>query len=326
MQRIIATVGPALLGRLALHEVHDRRLIYRINGAHGTADDIAGMVAAIRAQVPDAAIMVDLPGNKVRTANLAAPIPLTDGGRITLTAQQVNYAGFCALLKPGDTIWANDSTQRFTVLRADAGSVEMRAHCGGELLNNKGLHVRGIHANLPFLFERDRVLIDLANRLKLAYVSLSFVRTAADIAEAQALIAPGITVIAKVETRAAVDNLDAILDAVEHVNVDRGDLSTEVGLTQVPVFQRYIIERARLKHRRVFLATQVLKNMEAKPVPTIAEINDLYHSIKSGVYGLQLSEETAVGRYPAEVLRMVWQVNDEIERETHGAPVAGATR
>ena len=211
---------------------------------------------------------------------------------------------------------ADDSTLQFTVETVTEGTVTFNSHSDGYLRPNKGLHIRGIYSNLPFLFPKDRDLISLANNYHLSHIGLSFVRNAQDICEAREFIDSAITVISKVETKAAVDNLNDILKTVDYILIDRGDLSTDIGLEKVPAYQRFIIEKANFFNKRVFLSTQFLKSMEEKPVPTIAEVIDLYNTFKMGVYGIQLSEETSIGKYPKECLQVVRVLLQQIESET----------
>jgi pyruvate kinase len=315
MRKLIATIGPSLLYKVPLSAVHHPDNIYRINGAHGSIQDIIGHVKEIRKQIPGAKVLIDLPGNKIRTANLAQPITIKKNETFTLAADQTNYKDFYSHLKKGDTVWANDSTFRFTVVSSAPDAIEFLSHSQGQLCNNKGLHVRGIHNKIPFLFEKDRRLIDVVNGFDIEYIGLSFVRNVEDIASAKALLKNGTCVISKVETKAAVDNLNDILAAVDYILVDRGDLSTEIGIEKVPAYQRHILEKALFFNKNAFIATQVLKNMEEKPLPTIAEINDLYAIFKLGVFGIQLSEETAVGIYPKECLETVRKLYNEVMAE-----------
>jgi pyruvate kinase len=317
MKRIIATVGPSLLHETPLEKVHNERNIYRINGAHGSIEDIEAYISKIRRQVPSSEILMDLPGNKVRTANLEESIIIENGKKFTLSFNQTNYHDFHKHLKPGDTVWANDSTFKFLVENIDPSEqkIEFLSHSSGELKNNKGMHVRGIHEDIPFLFEKDQELIKLANKHSIEYVGLSFVRNAHDIKIAKSLVDSGIKIISKVETKSAVENLIDILNEVEFILVDRGDLSTEVGLEKIPSYQRFILDKAVFYNKKVFLATQFLKNMEVNPIPTIPEVIDMYHTLKSGIYGIQMSEETAVGSYPAECLDMIVKIMGEIDSE-----------
>lgn len=315
MKKYILTTGPALANEVPLSEVHSDKNIYRINGAHGTLSDVENSIRNIRGQIPDAEILMDLPGNKVRTANIPAGIQLEKGKTFEIASDQFNYPEFYRHLKPGMTAWANDSVFEFEVIAADREKITFLSKSNGMLISNKGVHVRGIHKGIPFLFEKDRRLIQLANQYKLEYVGLSFVRSAENVKEAKTLIGEGTQIICKVETVDAVEHINEILPLVNYILVDRGDLSTDVGIEKIPRFQRYIIDKALYFDVKVFLATQVLKNMEVKPIPTIGEVEALYEIMKSGVYGVQMSEETAVGRYAAECVQMLERMNQEVMAE-----------
>lgn len=315
MQKYILTTGPALSNEVSLSQIHCEKNIYRINGAHGTLADIEAGIRNIRSQIPGAEILMDLPGNKVRTANIEVGIQLEKGKTFSLRTDQFNYPDFYRHLRPGMTAWANDSVFEFEVVSANREEIVFLSKSDGVLINGKGVHVRGIHKDIPFLFEKDRQLIDLANQYRLNFVGLSFVRTPENVKEAKSLIGEGTRVISKIETVDAVEHINEILPLVEYILVDRGDLSTDIGIEKIPRFQKYIIEKALYFDVKVFLATQVLKNMETKPIPTIGEVEALYEIMKSGVYGVQMSEETAVGRYVPECVRLLEQMNAEIMSE-----------
>lgn len=317
MKKIIATVGPSLLHTVPLKDIHTNKNIYRINGAHGTIEDIEKYIVEIKSQILDAKILMDLPGNKVRTENFEDGfIDIEEGKEFTLSFSQTNYKDFFKHLKIGNDVWANDSIFRFTVrtINVEMAQITFHSHSTGKLLNNKGMHVRGIHENIPFLFDKDKALIELANKHALDYVGLSFVRNAKDIQDAKKLIQKS-EIISKVETLSAVNNLNEILEEVEYILIDRGDLSTEIGLEKVPSYQKFIIDKALFYNKKVFLATQFLKSMEYNPLPTIAETIDMYNTLKSGIYGIQMSEETAVGKYPKECLHVINNLLKEIKAE-----------
>jgi len=317
MKRIIATVGPSLLHTTPLNEVHNERNIYRINGAHGSIDDIEEYILKIKSQIKDAQILMDLPGNKVRTASFPdGYIDIKENEEFSINFNQMNYKEFFKHLKSGDEVWANDSIFKFVVknINFELTKITFLSHSTGRLLNNKGMHVRGIHKNIPFLFEKDKKLIKLANKYELDFVGLSFVRDAKDVKEAKKLITTS-TIISKVETLSAVNNLEEILNEVEYILIDRGDLSTEIGLNKVPSYQKFIIDKAVFYNKKVFLATQFLKSMEHNPIPTIPEVIDMYNTLKSGIYGIQMSEETAVGKYPKNCLDTIVGLMDEIDSE-----------
>ena len=315
MKKIIATVGPSLLHNIPLTNIHNERNIYRINGAHGNIDDIEQYILKIRSQVKDAKILMDLPGNKIRTANFEYGfIELEKGKDFVLKFSQTNYKEFFKHIKVKDTVWANDSIFEFEVknINIEMHEITFISHSNGKLLNNKGMHVRGIHKDIPFLFQKDKGLIELANKYNLDYIGLSFVRDKNDIKSAKNLIKNS-KIIAKVETKAAIDNLSDILEEVEYILIDRGDLSTEVGIVKIPYYQNYIVEKAVSKGTKVFLATQFLKSMEHNPIATFPEIIDMYNTLKSGIYGIQMSEETAVGKYPKQCLDIIVNIMKELK-------------
>lgn len=316
MKKFILTVGPALMHEVPLTEIHKRKNIYRINGAHGSIADIEQYIERIRAQVPDASILMDLPGNKVRTKDVPDNgIELVKGKKFTIPNKCFNYPDFYRHLKPGDIAWANDSVFEFEVLETDEEKITFLSKSDGVLINGKGVHVRGIHKDIPFLFEKDKQLIQVANKYHLEYVGLSFVRSAENVKQAKSLLADSIKVISKIETLDAVNEINNILPQVEYILVDRGDLSTDIGIINIPRYQKYIIEKAQYYDVKVFLATQVLKNMEVKPIPTIGEIEALYEIYKSGVYGVQMSEETAVGKYVKETLAVLDDMFENVKKE-----------
>ena len=259
MRKIIATVGPSLLYKVPLASVHHPDNIYRINGAHGSIDEICGHVREIRKQVKGAAVLIDLPGNKIRTANLKQPIELKKDVPFTLVNDQTNYPGFYSHLKKGDTVWANDSTYKFTVMRCAKNAIEFMSHSDGPLLNNKGLHVRGIHGTIPFLFDKDKALIELADKEAIDYIGLSFVRNTNDIIAVKKLLTGATCLISKVETLSAVENLNAILAEVDFILIDRGNLSAEIGIEKIPSYQRHILEKTLFFNKKAFVAPRSLK-------------------------------------------------------------------
>lgn len=317
MQKFILTVGPALLHEVSLTEIHSDKNIYRINGAHGSIADIEGYIEEIRRQIPGAAILMDLPGNKVRTKNVPGNgIELVKGEKFTIPNVCFNYPDFYRHLQPGMTAWANDSVFEFEVFEVNEENITFLSKSDGVLINGKGVHIRGMHKDIPFLFEKDKELIQVANKYHLEYVGLSFVRSAENVEEAISLLSENIKVISKIETLDAVSDINRILPLVEYILVDRGDLSTDIGIMNIPRYQKYIIEKAQYYDVKVFLATQILKNMESKPIPTIGEIEALYEIYKSGVYGVQMSEETAVGKYVRETVSVLNHMFESVKEET----------
>jgi len=308
--RAIITMGPSILDEKKLKEIaRQGDCVYRINGAHADEKEIPRLIEYLRNSLPHSKIIIDLPGNKIRTANLSEPIRLVENECFTLHDYQINYQHFYRHLKKGDVIFANDSIFMFKVIEADVSKIKFLSYSNGLLSSNKGLHVRGIHGDIPFMFEKDHKLLQLASKYKVDYLSLSFVRTAEDIREVKKILKnTDIHIIAKIETLAAVKNLDSIFQEVNSILIDRGDLSTEIDMLNLPIVQDKIVESALRAKKDVYLATQFLRNMVLYPIPLISEIVDLYRTVKSGITGMQLSEETAMGRYPVESVKLVFDM------------------
>lgn len=304
-------MGPASFNENGLKISHQDNYLYRINGAHNNRASVEKTVCLLREQYSNPKIIMDLPGNKIRTANLDKPIQVKKGQEFTLNASNTNFPDFKKYLEKNHIVYADDSTLMFKVIECYRNQLLFTSFSDGFLKNGKGLHVRGIHSDIPFLFEKDLELINVANELKLEFVGLSFVRDHSDIDLAMKKINSDISILPKIETLSAVKNINTILENVDHILIDRGDLSTDVGLYKVPIFQDYIIKKAKYFNKPVYLATQFLKNMEINPIPTIAEVVDLYNTLTLGVRGIQLSEETAVGKYPQKCLDTINQIITE---------------
>ena len=312
--KIVVTIGDTLISNPEKLKKIDSYgdCIYRINGAHVDSGTLPRIIENLRAKLEAPKIMLDLPGNKIRTMSLSEPIPLIRGEMFELHDYQVNYPDFFSHLKRDDLMLANDSTSLLEVREINGATIKVLSHSDGILQNNKGLHVRGIHQDIPFLFPKDIELIEVTSKEKLDYMAISFVRQAEDIKEAKKVLAKnknsGTQIFAKVETAKAIENLEHIFKEVDYISLDRGDLSADIGILDLPVAQEHVIDLAKRAGKNIYLATQFLKNMENNPVPLIAEIIDLHRTIKRGVSGIQLSEETALGKYPCECVKLGFDI------------------
>jgi len=323
---VIATISDQVAtGKYLEGFVERGATILRINGAHATAQEARRLVEAVRRHVGRRAkILIDLPGNKIRTANLPEPMVLEANRPFTLEARQFNYPGLLEYLRPGDDLLASDGRVRFIVEACDRERARFIPIYNGLLENNKGVHLVGTYPPLPFLFEHDHELIRTAKEAGVEYVGLSYVRHARDVAQARALLkGSGVDFICKIETREACEELEAILPMTSQILIDRGDLSSEIGLYQTPKMERTIAQRAAGLGVKTFVATQILYNMVQYPIPLMAELTALY-DVALYADGLQLSDETAVGQYPFEVLDVVRQMRaaaagDRPRRQSDGA-------
>lgn len=308
---IICTLNDPLLNEESLNGlVTDGATIFRINGSHVLPEHVREYVTKVRKHVGNRIrILLDLPGNKIRTSALPQPIPLKAGKTFELRPDQLNHPPFLAHLKPGDILLANDSLLKFKVEGRNGDHVTLLSYTDGALSPNKGVHLTRPYPKMPLLFARDKALIRAAIESGIDCLGLSFVRTVSDIAEAKAEIGSAkIGLIVKVETREAVENLAGILREADEFLVDRGDLSCDIGIENVNRYQNHILRSVKNAGKKMYFATQFLLSMVENKTPLIGEICGLSDSIERGVDGIQLSEETAIGKHPREVLDVVRKV------------------
>lgn len=310
--KIILTVGPSILEGNRLERLPEGvDYIFRLNGSHLSAASCEDLVRRIRGSVKGAVILLDLPGNKIRTARLKEPIKLNVGEKFRLTEGMINHRIFLDRVEVGDIIRAHDSLLVFEVIEKNADCIEFLSHTNGVLRDNKGLHRCGLTDGIDFLTDHDRKLLDIAKNLKIECIGASYIRDKEDILSLKKLLSENEytpEVFVKIETKKAVENLSDILSGADNFILDRGDLSSEVGIENISFHQQKIINEARKKKRNLFLATQFLKSMVHNPVPLIAEVNDLSNVLGQGVCGLQLSDETAMGKYPIESINVILQL------------------
>jgi choline kinase len=294
--------------------------IARVNGAHGSLDDVRDMILRLKRDLPQGVeILLDLPGNKIRTDNISDPIPLTAGQEFVLKSENLTYRPLYKSLKKGDMISAADGTIRLEVTAIDGEDIRTRVIFGGKLATRKGVNVRGIHANIPFDFERDIALLSIAIETKIDYVGLSFVRKVEHVRRVRAeLVGTGIRTLAKIETSEALEHIDQILGESDLVMLDRGDLEADIGRENVPMTQKLLLRRAQAMGVPVVVASQFLTSMMTKPLPFMAEVSDIANAVLDGASILMLSEETAVGDYPFECIATMKSIAAAIEGSMAG--------
>jgi pyruvate kinase len=270
------------------------------------------------------AILADLSGPKMRIGRFpGGPIELVPGAPFVLTARDVpgdqnivsvTYKPLPRDVVEGDIILLDDGLLRLRVDRVEGEDVHTIVEVGGPLSNNKGLNMPGAKLSTPALSDKDRLDAAFAvNELGVDYLALSFVRSADDVREAQAL-AKGTPVIAKIEKPEAVDNLEAILDVADGAMVARGDLGVELGSERVPMVQKRIIREVNQRGKLVITATQMLDSMMRNPRPTRAEAADVANAVLDGSDAVMLSGETASGNYPVASVQMMAAIIADVEQ------------
>ena len=332
--KIVATLGPATDPAAALADLVAAGVdLVRVNFSHGSFDDHARRMESARAAAAKAGRVVgvlgDLRGPKVRIERFATGrATLVEGERFTLDPQfdpangtdrivGVAYQSLPRDVVAGDTLLVNDGLVSLEVTAVEGSQVHTRVLTGGELSDMKGLNKLGGGLSAGALTAKDRDDIRMAAKLGVDYLAVSFVRNREDIAEAWDLLrgAGGEgRIVAKIERREAIDNLEAIVDETAAVMVARGDLGVEVGYAELTGLQKRIIGLARARNRLVITATQMMESMIHAPVPTRAEVSDVANAVMDDTDAVMLSAETAVGRHPGRVVRAMSQVIEGAEK------------
>lgn len=334
---IVATVGPAcreveVLARMVAAGAE----VFRVNGAHVAPGEVAQWVARVREAGERCgrhpAVMVDLPGTKVRTGPFPrGAVQLALGARVLLVAGGEGGPDRIPVEPPelledvpiGAVVVLGDGGARLEVLARKAGALEARVVGAGSVGRGTGVHVPGVALRATVPTPEDLALADEAVAAGADLLSLSFVRTGEDVQRLRARLgAARLPVVAKVERVAALEHLDAILDASDGVIVARGDLGLDAGPERMPVLQRRILAAARRHGRPALVATEMLESMTQATRPTRAEASDVAGAVFGGADAVMLSAETAVGRHPALVVETMAAILLEAERDPD-APVAG---
>jgi pyruvate kinase len=313
--KLVCTIGPATSDRVADLLVAGMD-VARINFAHGSHASHAGIARAVRSAAGMAAspvgILTDLAGPKIRLGDLGGdPVQLRAGERFVLRGEAggpagdaagvgVTYRRMAKDVRVGDPILLADGAVELRVTRL-SHEVETEVVRGGTIRSRAGVSIPAARLSAPALTRKDRADIMRAVELEASYVGQSFVRSAADVAELRALLGrdgPGI--VAKIETRPAVEAFDSILEVADAVMIARGDLGVEMPYEQVPLIQKQLVQRALDRGIPSIVATQMLESMTAAPRPTRAEASDVANAVFDGADAIMLSAETAIGAYPIE--------------------------
>jgi len=328
--KIVATIGPASRETRVLQLLVQAGIdVVRLNFSHGEHADHLAVLGSVRELAAAAgrpvAVLQDLSGPKIRTGKVkgGATITITTEETVEGTPKLISttYDPLPRDVGPGDRILLDDGNLELKVVRASGQEVECIVVHGGPLKSNKGMNLPGVKLSTPALTEKDKRDLAFGIQHGVDYVALSFVRQAADLEEAKALIRAlgGSTpLIAKIEKREAMDDLPAILQAADGVMVARGDLGVEMSTEEVPTLQKRIIEMANGAGRVVITATQMLESMIDNPRPTRAEASDVANAILDGTDAVMLSAETASGRFPVHAVETMARIAHYTEEHFGG--------
>ncbi|WP_338601783.1 pyruvate kinase [Sulfolobus tengchongensis] len=315
--KIVATLGPS--SEVKVKELAEYVDVFRINFAHGDEESHKKYFDLIKTYAPEAGILVDLPGPKLRLGDFNGPIEVKKGDKIIFSQNNgipVDDELFYSAVKEGSYILIADGTIRVKVTSVKKDQVEGIVIEGGILLPRKGINIPNVNLKSG-ITENDLRLLKRALDLGADYIGLSFVINENDVKKVKELVKGDAWIIAKIEKSEALKNLVNIVKEADGVMVARGDLGVENGLENLPLIQRRIIRIARVFGKPVILATQVLTSMINNPIPTRAEIIDISNSIMQGVDAIMLSDETAIGNYPVESIKTLHNIISNVEKSIH---------
>jgi pyruvate kinase len=339
--KLVCTIGPATVERVG-ELVEAGMDVARINSSHGTPASRAEAARAVRAAEARAGrpigLLVDLSGPKVRLGALAPESveleagrpfalrpPEPDGAPGNANGAAVSYDRFASDVRVGDPILLADGAAELRVTALDGRTVRTIVARGGTIRSRAGVAIAAERLSLPAITDKDRVDVDAAVAVGADFIGQSFVRSAADVLALRDLIgADGPAIVAKIETRPAVDAFDAILEVADGAMIARGDLGVELPFEEVPLVQKQLVRRALEAGVPSIVATQMLESMTAAPRPTRAEANDVANAVFDRVDAIMLSGETAIGAYPLEAARAAASIADVSERSGAGLAMPGS--
>ncbi len=333
--KIVCTLGPASDTEAVIAAMADAGMnVARINFSHGTHEEHAQKIALIKKvraekNIP-LPILLDTKGPEFRIKTFKnGKIFLNEGDRFTFTSEEVegdetrvsvSYKNICADMKPGDKILLNNGLMVFEVTEVRKPDVICKVVIGGELSNRKSMFFPEKQLDLIYLSEQDKSDLLFGIEHEVDFVACSFVSKAQDILDVRNFLkehgSTDIDLIAKIENRAGVNNLDEILQVSDGIMIGRGDMGVEIPYEELPDIQKHIITACRKAGKRCITATEMLESMIHQPRPTRAEISDVANAVYDGSSAIMLSGETAAGEYPVQAVAAMARIAEQAETKT----------
>lgn len=327
--KIVCTIGPASKTPETLRAMIEAGMdVARINLSHGEYGAHREVVETLH-DLGGVSILVDLPGPKIRVGEVGGRVMLKPGDMIHFTTRRmigdgrelpINYEGLPSEIDVGGSLFLDDGLieMRVTSIDDDLRGFHSRVLSGGEVVSHKGLNAPGARLSLRPPTERDLKGIEFGVEVGGDWFAMSFIRDERDAENTKRAVEQANgdqPLISKIEHREAIENIDEIIDASDGVMVARGDLGIEVPPWEVPILQKRIIAKCNQSGKPVVVATQMLKSMMDSPRPTRAEASDVANAILDGADAVMLSEETAIGRYAVEAVRVMNNITIAVEKQ-----------
>lgn len=330
--KIVCTIGPASSDENTLREMCLAGMnVARINFSHGTHAEhqvIIDRIKKIREELNiPVAILLDTKGPEYRIGTFEnGHIELKDNDKFTFTTEDVvgnkervsvSYPHLAKEIEIGDVILVNDGLVKFVVESKTDTEINCFVEIGGELSNRKSMSFPGKVLKQIYLSEQDKADILFGIKNDIEYVACSFVSTKQDLVDVKEFMlsngGEGIDIIAKIENRSGIDNIEEICEMCDGIMIGRGDMGVEIPFEELPAVQKHLITKCRMLGKRVITATEMLESMIKNPRPTRAEISDVANAVYDGTSAIMLSGETAAGKYPVKTLKTMAKIAEHTE-------------
>ena len=334
--KVVCTIGPSSSDPKIFAEMCKAGLnVARLNFSHGSHKDHQekiDMIKSVREELNlPIAIMLDTKGPEYRIKTFKnSKVTVNDGDTFTFTTRDiegdntivsVNYENLTEDLETGDRILVNNGLVIFEVCEITGSDVICKVIIGGELSDRKSMSFPNKVLNKVYLSDQDKEDILFGIKNGIDFIAASFVSRKEDLMDLNAFLkengGENIDVIAKIENRTGIDNIEEICKECDGIMIGRGDLGVEIPFAEVPAIQKYIITKCRLLGKRVITATEMLESMIYNPRPTRAEISDVANAVYDGTSAVMLSGESAAGKYPLETVKTMCEIIEETEKHIH---------
>ena len=335
--KIICSIGPATNTKEVFRSlVHAGMNVARVNFSHATIEEretVRDLVAWINEEENvNIGLLYDTKGPEFRNGEVVeGGINLVPGNTIKVVKESVignderfsvNHPEALDSLNVGSVIQLENGLMKIEVISKETDGVTCKVINGGNLGSKKSLFVPGVKLDIPFISDIDREDIIYACKNNGDFLALSFVSTKEDVLEAREILKEqnsNMKIIAKIESKTGIDNLDEILEVADGVMVARGDLGEEVPISLLPVYQKRIVRKAREHGKFCIVATEMLESMKKNSRPTRAEVTDVANAVLDGTDAVMLSGETTVGAYPVKTVTYMASIasDAEVHSENH---------
>lgn len=329
--KIIGTISDLNCQPEFIERLFDKGMnVARLNTAHQETEGTKQVVENVRSVSEKIPFLLDTKGPEIRTCEISEPLTIEKDDEIEALDKnsektveessksfRVNYENLSNDIKQGDKILVNDGEIKLKVKEIHDGRIKTVSKTSGQIKNKKSINVPGRRINLPALSEKDKEYVEFCKQNEIDFIAHSFVRSKEDVFSLKRELgekSEEIKIIAKIEDREGINNIEEILDNVYGIMIARGDLGVEIRAEEIPETQRYIVKRCVERKRPVIVATQMLHSMVEKPSPSRAEVSDVANAVYMGADCVMLSEETSFGNYPEKSVGTMSNIVKEIEK------------